>query len=178
MPASTLSATPPHTLRPFWGAQTTVDTMLEQIRGPRGERSLKLRSLTEAVIRHLKDKDYLSEILAIRNFVATHVRYVNDPLTTEWVKDPERLADEILAYGRTAADCDEIASLIAAMLRQVGREADIVVVGFGRAGSFSHVFARGKEPKTSKMIVCDPVAGTDELSMLRRVKTYKIWRID
>lgn len=177
MSAPTLS-TPSYTLRPFAGPQTTIETMLRQIRGDRGERSLVVRQMTEHVVRGLQPKDYLSEILAVRNFVAEHVRYANDPLTTEWVKDPQRLVEEIAAHGKTVADCDEIAELIATMLRQLGRQSDLVTVGFGAPNSYSHVFARGQEPKSGKHIVCDPVAGSDEASMLRRVKTFKIWRID
>lgn len=169
---------PPHKMGPFRGAPSTLGTMVSQVKGPRGERSVFLRSMTEGVVRGLQDKDYLSEILAIRNFVAERIRYTNDPLTTEWVKDPQRMAEEIRQDGRSIADCDEIASLIATMCRQVGREAEFVTVGFDRPNVFTHVFARVKEPKSGTWIVCDPVAGTNEARMLRRVKTSKFWRID
>ena len=119
-----LDRNPPVQFSGFRGPPTTIATMRQQVCGPRGERSQLLRTLTEDVVRRLQPKDYLSEIIAIRNFAATRVRYLNDPLTTEWVKDPERLAEEILQNGNAAADCDEIASLIVAMSRQCGREAD------------------------------------------------------
>jgi len=174
-----LSSSPPHTIRPFRGPVTTVETMLAHIRGPRGERSLKVRALTEQVVRNVQPKDYLSEILAIRNFVAEKCRYLNDPLTTEWVKDPERIADEITTLGSSLCDCDEMAQMIATMARQCGREAELVIVGFGpQKDSFSHVFARVLEPKTNRWIVTDPVAGSDEAKMLRRVTTYRVWRTD
>ena len=66
---------------------------------------------------------------------------------------------------------------MAALCRQLGRETEFVIVGFGRSGSYSHVFTRVKEPKSGKWIVLDPVSGTDEASMLRRVTTYQIWKI-
>lgn len=163
---------------PFEGPATTIATMRDNVRGERGERSQLLRSVTEDVVRGLQPKDYLSEILALRHFVATRCRYLNDPLTTEWVKDPQRLAEEILASGSAAADCDEIASLIVAMARQCGREGEFITVGFGRPGSYVHVFARIKEPKSGKWIVCDPVAGVDEAGMLHRVTTWKAWQVD
>lgn len=168
--------------------------MIEQVRGQRGERSVLVRGATESVVAALQPKDYLSEILAIRYWVAEHVRFLNDPLTTEWVKDPQRIVEEILASGgsrsgsadfatklsrgTTNCDCDEISELIATMARQVGREAQFVTVGFGPAGHYSHVFSRVKEPKSNSWIVCDPVAGTEEGKMLRRVTTYRIWEID
>lgn len=169
---------PPTTFSPFHGPQTTIRTMVDQIKGPRGERSVLLRGMTEQVVRGLRDKDYLSEILAVRHFVAERVRYANDPLSTEWTKDPQRLAEEIIRHGRAVGDCDDIASLICAMGRGLGRECELVTVGFGRPGHYSHVIARVKEPKTARWIVCDPVAGTEEGPMLRRVKTHKVWRID
>ena len=178
MHAAPISQSPPHTLRPFRGPLDTVGTMLSQIRGSRGERSVKVRGMSEDVVRGVQDKDYLSEILAIRNFVAERCRYTNDPLTTEWVKDPERMVDEIGAYGRTVTDCDEMASLICTFARQCGREAQLVIVGFGAPNQYSHVFARVLEPKSRTWIVCDPVAGISEGKMLRKVRTHKIFRVD
>lgn len=176
--AQQLALSPPHTIKPFRGPETTIETMREMAKGPRGERSVLVRSVTESVVRELQPKDYLSEILAVRHFVATRCRYLNDPLTTEFVKDPQRQVEEILARGKTTVDCDEMALLIATMARQLGREADFVTVGFGLPGRFSHVFARVLEPRSNAFIVCDPVAGIGEAAMLRRVKTYKIWKID
>jgi transglutaminase-like putative cysteine protease len=150
--------------------------MVRMLNGVRGERSVRVRSFTESVVRGLQPKDYLSEMLAVRYAVAEKCQYLNDPVTTEWVKDPERLVEEIETHGSTRADCDEIALLTATMLRQVGRDAEFVTVGFGLPGSYSHVFTRGKEPKTGAWIVCDPVAGTQEDSMLGRVTTWKSWR--
>lgn len=178
MPTAPLAATPPHTIKPFRGASTTVATMIQQVKGARGERSVLVRGVTERVVAGLQPKDYLSEILAIRNWVAEKTRFLNDPLTTEWVKDPQRIVEEILAHGISTVDCDEIASLALCMCRQVGREGEFVTVGFGSPGRFSHVLARVKEPKSGAWIVIDPVAGTDEGKMLRRERTHQIWRLD
>lgn len=173
-----LALAPPHTIRPFRGPIDTVQTMLSQIRGPRGEQSVYVRSVAESIVRGLTDKCYLSEILAVRNWVATRCRYANDPATVEFVRDPQRMCEEIAEYGRTVVDCDEMASLIATLCQQLGREAQLVVVGFGRPGVFSHVFARVEEPKTKSWVVCDPVAGINEGRMLRRVKTWRAFPID
>lgn len=352
---------PPHQIRPFRGPEDTIRTMVGLVKGQRGEHSVYLRSLTEQVVRGLQDKDYLGEIIAVRNFVAERVRYMNDPLTLELVKDPQRLAEEISARGRavgdcfpegtmvvrrgisraesvpieeiklgdkiwglndwttveavawkgplsvlsvplhgtirggsqggpllltadhkvyawkckqhdfdernlamralgeeiacfcplagrveervrvrdlipgmllsqpgrkpghfnqdpdypaypnaiavsdtprafstfpcwdiqtsdhrvwlpehdvTVSNCDDIASISAAMFRQLGREAQFVTVGFNRPNHYSHVFTRVKEPKSQRWYVSDPVAGSDEGTMLRRVKTYRVWTID
>jgi hypothetical protein len=78
----------------------------------------------------------------------------------------------------TVSNCDDIATFIGALCRQLGRECEFVVVGFGRPGFYSHVFARVKEPKSGKWIVCDPVAGTEEARMLQRVTTWKSVKVD
>lgn len=184
-----LDFSPPTALRSFMGPEDTIREMVRAARGERGERSTLVRSMTEQVVHQLQPKDYLSELIAIRNWVASHVRYTNDSLTTEVVKDPQRMVEEILARGKAVGDCDDIGLLIATMVRQVGREAEYITVGFQgpklwkRArqwdtNDFSHVFARALEPKSRQWIVLDPVAGTDEAKMLRRMTTWRAWRID
>jgi len=152
--------------------------MVELLKGNRGERSTLCRNMKDHIVRELKEKDYLSEILAIRNFAAEKLRYSNDALAVEQVQDPERLCDQIIKYGKAVCDCDEVALFIATMCRQAGREAEFVIVGFGETGSYSHVFTRVKEPKSGQWIVCDPVAGLDEGGMLSRVTTYQVWSIN
>jgi hypothetical protein len=165
-------------LRRFTGSSDTLEQMRRHVWGERGEKSPIVRQMTEEVVAGIWPKDYLSEIIAIRNFNASHLRYTNDPLHVEYIKDPERLVTEIRLQGHALADCDEIAELIATMALQIGRVAEFVVVGFGAPGEYSHVFARVKEPKSGRMIVCDPVAGTDERTMLSRVTTFEIWSLD
>lgn len=164
-------------MKPFRGPEDTITLMGQMVKGPRGEQSITVYRATEHVVRGLQPKDYLSEILAIRYWVAEKIRYKNDPLAMETVSDPERIVTEIAKYGKATADCDDVASLMATMMRQVGREAQFVTVGFGRPGKFSHVFTRVKEPKSGRWIVCDPVAGLSESSMLSRVTTWRAWRI-
>lgn len=173
-----LALNPPHQITGFNGPATTLAKLVQVTQGPRGEQSLVVRSLTEQVIGRLWPKDYVGEISAICHWVSQHVVYVNDPLHVELVKDPQRLVEEIVARGYARGDCDDIAGLIATMALQIGRHPQFVVVGFGKPGSYTHVFTRVQEPRTGKWIVCDPVAGSDVGAMLRRVKTYEIWSVD
>lgn len=144
-------------------------------KGLRGEQSSLNRSLKSSIIRELQPKDYLSEILAIRNFAADHIRYANDALSVEEVQDPERISDQIVQYGKAVGDCDDGSLWIATMGRLLGRVSQFVIVGFGKPGHYSHVFTRIKEPKSGKWIVCDPVAGTNESAMLHKVTTFQIF---
>lgn len=178
MQTTGLTLQPPATLSGFTGAPDTVRAMVRQAQGARGEKSMLVRSVVERITSGLQPKDYLGEIVAVRNWVAENVRYLNDPLHVELVKDPQRLVEEVMAWGKASADCDEIACLIGTMCLQLGRIVEFVIVGFGAPGSYSHVFCRVLEPKSGKWIVCDPVAGTGERGMLQRVTTYKTWSLD
>jgi hypothetical protein len=175
--ATPIADAPPTRLRPFHGPEDTVRTMIELCLGTRGEQSTLVRNLKDHIIREVQPKDYLSEMLAVRNFVHEKCKYSNDALGVEQIQDPERMCDQIVKYGKCVADCDECALLIGTLCRQLGREVEFVIVGFGRAGSYSHVFVRVKEPKSGKWIVLDPVAGTNEAAMLSRVTTYQTWKL-
>lgn len=177
MGALPIADAPPTTIRPFHGPSDTVSAMIDAIVGPRGEQSTLVRGVKDHIIRNVQPKDYLSEILAVRNFCHEKCKYSNDALGVEQVQDPERQCDQIIKHGIVVDDCDDVCTLIACLCRQLGREVEIVIVGFGPPGSYSHVFCRVKEPKSGKWIVLDPVAGTDEAAMLRRVTTYKIWKL-
>jgi hypothetical protein len=166
------------TIEPFSGPEDTLRKMVELALGDRGELSSMVRSCKDHIVRKLQAKDYLSEILAIRYFATERIRYSNDALGVEQVQDPQRIVEEINRYGNAVGDCDDIACFIGALARQCGREVEFVVVGFGAPGHFSHVFARVKEPKSGTWVVCDPVAGTDEAGMLRKVKTWKSYKVD
>lgn len=174
---SAIAASYPTTIRPFHGPEDTIVLMVQMTVGARGEQSTLVRSLKDHIIRDIQPKDYLSEILAVRHFVAEKVKYSNDAAAVEQVQDPERMCEEIVQHGKAVADCDEIALLIGTLCRQLGRDVEYVTVGFGKPNSFAHVFARVKEPKSGQWVVVDPVAGTDEASMLARVTTERIWQI-
>lgn len=169
---------PPTIHRPFTGPDDTLKLMVELSLGDRGERSALVRSMKDHIIRKLRPKGYLDEILAIRNFAAEKVRYSNDALGVEQVQDPQRICEQILQHGAAVGDCDDIATFIGSLCRQAGRECEFVVVGFAQPGAYSHVFARVRDPKTKQWIVCDPVAGTDEAGMLRKVTTWKSVKVD
>jgi hypothetical protein len=162
----------------FTGSPDTLRAMVEQAQGLRGEKSMRVRYLVDEIVRNVHPKDYAGEIVAIRNWAATYLRYTNDPLHVELIKDPERLVEEFYQSGLVIADCDEISEWIATAVLQVGRHAQYAAVGFAEPGTYTHVFTRAMEPRTNKWIICDPVAGTNEREMATRVTTYQIWSLD
>ena len=161
----------------FTGSHDTLETMRQQAWGDRGERSMLVRELTERVVRDVWPKDYLGEMLAIRNFATTRLRYTNDQQHVELVRDPENIAERVLRDGVALLDCDELAEMIATMVMQVGREAEFFVVGFEAPGDYSHVLCSAVESKSGQRVCLDPVAGTQEREMLGRVTSWARWSL-
>ena len=168
----------PYTLSGFTGAPDTLQKMVKAAQGDRGERSMLVRATVEDIVAGLAPKDYLGEILAVRYWVTTHVRYANDPVHVELIKAPETILGEQLSRGIAVGDCDDIACLMGTMHLCLGREVQFVAVGFGEPGGLSHVFERAREPRTGAWIICDPVAGTREREMACRVTTWEVWSGD
>jgi hypothetical protein len=178
MSSARLENAPPTVFSGFSGSPDTLRAMVLAALGPRGEQSMLVRTMSEQIVSGLRPKDYLGEILAIRNWVAENVRYQNDSLHVEIVKDPQRLIEEWQARGIAVGDCDDIALLIGALALCLGRHVEFIVAGFGAEGHYSHVFARVKEPRSGEFIVTDPVAGDGEAEMLKKVTTYQVWSLD
>lgn len=163
----------------YRGVDHSVAKMLELLHGPRGAQSVVVRMAAEDAIRYVSPKDYLSEILALRHWVNRRIPYLRDPVPVELMRDPQRLIEDIRRYGVVRADCDEYTLLLAALWLAVGNRADFVTVGFEPPPNpHSHVFSRAQIPKTDLFIVTDPVAGSREMPMLEKVRSYKIIPLD
>lgn len=187
-PSQALAAmSPPSSNRPFRGPFDTLQMMADLALGDRGEKSVLVRQFTEVLVREIQPKDYLGEILAIRNVfvqpppVITGApalfRYTNDPRHVEMVKDPERIVHEIVLYGASTIDCDESAMLAGTMALCVGREVEFVAMGFSPR-ELSHVAVRVKEPKSGAWILLDGVAGPREKEAADRAKELLYWSLD
>jgi hypothetical protein len=170
-------------VRPFRGPRHTLESMEKLALGPRGEQSFRVRQFAETIVRYLEPKDYLGEIIAVRNVFlqrgphgAPLFRYANDPLHVELVKDPERMVTELDMYGSTLCDCDEITCLAGTLCLTLGREVEWVAMGFS-PGQLTHVGVRVKEPKSNQWIWLDAVAGPREAEAAARAKTIKFWSL-
>lgn len=176
----------PATVRPFRGPDDTLRKMSEAALGPRGEQSYAVRRFAEWIIGGVQPKDYLGEILAIRNALVQPspfnpamplFHYVNDPRHVELIKDPERQVTEIAEHGSTLVDCDDVSTMAATLALIIGRAVELVAMGF-EPGSLSHVAIRVQEPKTSTWIILDGVAGPREREAAGRAKELLVRSLD
>lgn len=146
------------------------------------QKDMRVRQLAEIICQDIRPKDYLSEALAINNWVWANTRYMRDPRTVELVKRVYIIVDDLLAGGRPQIDCDELAALIAALVVSTGGSARFVTVAFqdqrhNGEQQFSHVFAQAQEPRTGSWITLDPVANVKTSNMLRQSVVAKVWAI-
>ena len=174
-----LTANGKASLGTFRGTPQTLQLMRKYALGPEGEQNFHVRQWTEAIVRDVAPKDYLSEILALYGWAKSPViRYTNDALHVEQVKSPARILAEIDKTGKCLCDCDDIALLLATMGLVLGREAQFCIVGFTSADVYTHVFTRLMEPRSREWIIVDPVAGTRDAEMASRVAVFKFQDVD
>lgn len=165
---------------PYRGAPQTVAVMKHAALA--SQQHLPVRLMAEQVCQGLQSKDYTSEALALYYFVLNHVRYMRDPRTIEYVRAPYVLINEMLAGKVPSADCDDEASLLAALILSTGGECRFATVAFRKVyyngePQYSHVFVQAREPKTGSWLTLDPVAAERTPQMLNRVQQVAFWPV-
>lgn len=177
---------PPSRLGLYGGPYDTFKAMARAALGNRGERSPVVGAFKDKVVRYIQPKDYVGEMVAVRNALLQPspftgqplLRYTNDPRHVEWVKDPQTLVEEINRFGAGTCDCDESATFLAALLLQLGREVEFVGLGFGPGDQLTHVGVRAREPKTGRWVWFDTVAGPREREAAERAKRIVTYSLD
>lgn len=86
--------------------------------------------LARSIVRELRERDPLSEALAISDYVSRMIRYTSDPKRFELVFGPNEMIRLWRRFGRWAEDCDSIQLMTYALLRSVGHLCRVVLVGF------------------------------------------------
>jgi transglutaminase-like putative cysteine protease len=83
------------------------------------------------------ERDWAGEVSALQTWVRDNIRFQRDPEDFELVQTPEKT----LEYG--AGDCDDKATLLAALLKAQGHPAQFIAIGFD-GETYSHVLVRTK----------------------------------
>lgn len=109
------------------------DFARQAVRDPAQTIRAKARDLLSGV----PPRQWVPEIRALHAFVRDSIRYTRDPVDVELVQTPEKT----LEYGQ--GDCDDKATLLAALLSAAGHPAQFVAVGLN-GGPFSHVLVESQ----------------------------------
>lgn len=131
-----------------------------------GKQDLEIRGLVERICAGIESGDYASELLAIYNWVYANIRYIRDIHDVEFVKWPR------VTVQTGTGDCDDMATLLAAMCMAAGNPCQFVLVSFDGVMP-SHVYTQAATP--TGFVILDPVASTQTMSMTSRIK--KKWVI-
>lgn len=140
------------------------------------------RKVCEQFCSGLASKDYLSEYLAAYQFALQRTRYMRDPRTVELVRAPYVVSQQILNGETPSLDCDDLSTLIASWVMEMGGQARFATVAFrdmfyeGRR-QYSHVYVEAFEPRSSQWITLDPVAAERTKQMLSQVRARHYWGI-
>jgi len=127
-------------------ALASIKSMAQLARA--GAHSYEIRSLATKITRAVASKDVRGELAAIYVWVRDNIRYRFDPVGLEWIQAPART----LAEG--AGDCDDLATLIAALVQALGHRARFQTVG-PSPNAQEHVYAQAFDGK--QWISLDPV---------------------
>lgn len=168
------------TLIPYRGAPMTVAAIVDG--ALKSQQHYATRQLAEDICQGLQSKDYISEALAIYYYVLANTRYMRDPRTIELVRAPYLIVEELRNGRKPALDCDDMTSLIIALLLSGGAQCFAVTVAFKNMvykgqQQYSHVFAQVHDPQSNTFIVLDPVANINTKQMLQRVVAARVWPI-
>lgn len=100
--------------------------------------TLEVRDLAENIVSMVPAKDYKGEIEAIQDWVRGNIRYTRDPLYAETLKTPHALLEA------RQGDCDDQATLVAALALSIGFKPRFVAIGTHAPGIFEHVYTEVK----------------------------------
>lgn len=81
--------------------------------------------------------------VGLLSWLAAHTRFTPDPRSIEYVRTPLEQLSRVGLSGRTPGDCDDTATLGAALAKARGLRTRFVVVGFGAPGAaapYTHVY--------------------------------------
>jgi len=130
------------------GTRRTLDLMRQLAR--QGSTNLAVRQKALTLVAPLAQKDFVGELNAMFVYVRDNIRYVRDVAGVETLQDPA------YTLSRAAGDCDDKATLLAAMLLSTGHPARFVAVGFQTPDQCEHVYLEGQPSPGGQWIPMDP----------------------
>lgn len=122
-----------------WGTWVTVRHMERMVR--EAIRNPLLVRAARSIVLAVPSGSAPAEVAAVRRFLAERVRFTRDPLGVETLTSPARMLEDVATDGMASGDCDEVATLGAALGMALGMPARFVLYAFDPGGPWLHVFA-------------------------------------
>lgn len=113
------------------GTRKTLSLMRQLVNA--GKKAPVVRQLAVSLTKGLTQKDGISEISALYEFVRDRIRYIKD------IRGVETLHTAEMVLQNAQGDCDDKTILLSSLLESIGHKTRIVAVGFSK-NSFSHVY--------------------------------------
>lgn len=95
-----------------------------------------IRDTASNLVEGLPSQAFRDEVRALFYFVRDDIRYLGDVNEVETLQAPD------VTLGTGQGDCDDKATLLAALLQSIGHPTQFVAVGFHEPGIFEHVYVR------------------------------------
>ena len=119
-------------------AKATMQRMAKAVRAALGNESLT--QTARGIVAQLAPRNVISQARTLRAWADQHFRFVNDPLGVELIESPIYHLDEIKRRGFVQGDCDDAATLCAALGLSIGIAATFVAYAFNTpTAPYSHV---------------------------------------
>ncbi len=116
------------------GTSVTLNYMVKLARD--GAKDALVIQTASALVKNLPQYDRLGEIEALHAYVRDAIRYTNDPLGMELLRTPRAALEDGIG------DCDDKSTLLAALLRAIGRPSRFVAMALNGSASYSHVLVQ------------------------------------
>lgn len=121
-------------------AQKTMLQMVVNIRD--SLRDPAVIETARGIIRQVTPRDCVAQAAAIRAWVDRHFLYVPDPLGVELLETPATHLAHIKKDGKVQGDCDDAATLAAALGEAVGLRATLHALAYvSKSAPYQHVVA-------------------------------------
>lgn len=112
--------------------------------------SFPIVALARSIVHDVPPRDYRGEMQRLYVWTREHVRYRKDPVGLEWLQSPERTIKE------RAGDCDDLATLLAALVGALGHEWRFITVGPAPTVQ-AHIAVQAFDARAKQWVTLDPV---------------------
>ena len=132
----------------FAGLAQTVAQMRAYVTQARSDSNI--RSVAIGATSMLAAKDELGEIQALLSWVQSNIRYLSDIYQVETLQTP------VMTIELGVGDCDDQATLLAALLESIGYPTRFIVAGYSQASQYEHVYLQALAREHGLWIDLDP----------------------